>query len=43
MQLSEEESRRIARIRRQRNIVVGLLLGGFVVLVFFISIAKMGH
>jgi len=30
------------RIRRNRNTVMGLLLGGFVVLVFFISIAKMG-
>jgi len=30
------------RIRRQRNLVLGLLLGGFAVLVFFISIAKMG-
>jgi hypothetical protein len=29
------------RIRRQRNLVLGLLLGGFVVLVYFISIAKM--
>ncbi len=32
----------IARIRRSRNNVVGLLLAAFVVLVFFISIAKMG-
>jgi hypothetical protein len=32
----------IARIRRSRNLVMGLLLGGFAVLVFFISIAKMG-
>ncbi len=32
----------IARIRRSRNKVVGLLLAAFVVLVFFISIAKMG-
>ena len=31
-----------ARIRRSRNNVVGLLLAAFVVLVFFISIAKMG-
>lgn len=29
------------RIRRQRNVVLALLLAGFVVLVFFISIAKM--
>lgn len=30
------------RIRRSRNIVLGLLLGGFAVLVFFISMTKMG-
>jgi len=29
------------RIQRSRNRVVGLLLGGFVILVYFISIAKM--
>lgn len=32
----------IARIRRSRNNVLGVLLAAFVVLVFFISIAKMG-
>ena len=32
----------IARIRRSRNNVLGLVLAGFVVLVFLISIAKMG-
>ena len=32
----------IARIRRSRNRVVALLLFAFVILVFFISIAKMG-
>jgi hypothetical protein len=32
----------IARIRRSRNTVLGLLLGAFVILVFFISLAKMG-
>lgn len=30
------------RIQRSRNLVVGLLLAGFVVLVFAISIVKMG-
>lgn len=30
-----------ARIRRNRNRVLALLLGGFVVLVYLISIAKM--
>lgn len=29
------------RIRRSRNRVLGLLLGGFAVLIFFISLAKM--
>lgn len=29
------------RVRRQRNIVLGLVLAGFVILVYFISIAKM--
>jgi hypothetical protein len=41
MQLSEEETARINKIRKQRNLVVGGLLVAFVVLVFFISIAKM--
>lgn len=31
-----------ARIRRSRNNVLGLLLAAFVILVFFISMAKMG-
>jgi hypothetical protein len=30
------------RIQRSRNLVLGLLLGAFVVLVYAISIAKMG-
>jgi len=30
------------RIQRGRNVVLGLLLGGFAILVFAISIAKMG-
>jgi len=32
----------IKRIRRSRNAVLGLLLGGFALLIFFVSIAKMG-
>lgn len=32
----------ISRIRRSRNNVLGLLLAAFVILVFLISIAKMG-
>jgi hypothetical protein len=39
--LSREQSERIAKVRKQRNLVVGGLLIAFVVLVFFISIAKM--
>ncbi|MDG2001914.1 MAG: hypothetical protein P8J20_01140 [Novosphingobium sp.] len=30
------------RIKRSRNMVMALALGGFVILVYFISIAKMG-
>jgi hypothetical protein len=30
------------RVRRSRNNVLGLLLAAFVILVFFISLAKMG-
>ena len=30
------------RIQRSRNVVMGLLLGAFVILVFAISIVKMG-
>jgi hypothetical protein len=39
--LTEKQSAEIAKIRKQRNYVVGGLLVAFVVLVFFISIAKM--
>lgn len=38
--LATDERRK--RIVRGRNIVLGLLLGGFVILVYAISIAKMG-
>ena len=38
-QNSDDRRRRIVR---GRNIVVGLLLGAFVILVYAISIAKMG-
>ena len=37
----DDQQAEIARIRKSRNAVLGLLLGAFVVLVFFISIAKM--
>ena len=36
-----EHDAQIARIRKSRNKVLGLLLAGFAILVFFISIAKM--
>ncbi|WP_162853535.1 hypothetical protein [Novosphingobium sp. BW1] len=36
------EPRSIEQIRKDRNRVLGLGLAAFVVLVFFISIAKMG-
>ncbi|MBT0669952.1 hypothetical protein HT136_16420 [Novosphingobium profundi] len=37
----QDEARSIAQIRKGRNRVLGLALAAFVVLVFFISIAKM--
>ena len=37
----DPEPRDLTRIRRSRNRVLALLLVGFVVLVYFISIAKM--
>ena len=36
------DPRTFEQIRRSRNRVLGLCLAGFAVLVFFISIAKMG-
>lgn len=39
--LSESEAQR-QRIQRSRNRVLALLLAGFVILVFAISIVKMG-
>ena len=36
-----EREEEIARIRKSRNKVLGLLLAGFAILVFVISIAKM--
>jgi len=38
MQLSDEQKRQ----RRRRNIALGLVLGGFIVLVYLVSIVKMG-
>ena len=38
---TEDPNAKIARIRKSRNNVLGLLLVAFVILVFFISIAKM--
>ena len=37
-----DRSAESARIRKSRNNVLALLLAAFVILVFFISIAKMG-
>jgi hypothetical protein len=39
--VTEDPRRDPDRIRRSRNLVLGLLLAGFVILVYFISIAKM--
>lgn len=39
--MSQDPNRDHDRIRRNRNVVLGLILGAFVVLVYFISIAKM--
>ena len=38
----EQDRQTIDKIRNSRNRVLGLSLAGFVILVFFISIAKMG-
>lgn len=40
--MNREPRSEAERIRRSRNLVLGLLLAGFAVLVFFISLAKMG-
>ena len=40
--MSEEPDPDFERIRRNRNVVMALMLGAFVILVYFISIAKMG-
>jgi hypothetical protein len=39
---SAPDPEEVRRIQRSRNKVLGLLLAAFVVLVFFISMAKMG-
>jgi hypothetical protein len=38
MALSEKE----LRSRRRRNVALGLVLGGFIVLIYVVSIVKMG-
>jgi hypothetical protein len=38
MQLSDEQKRQ----RRRRNIALGLVLGGFILLVYFVTLVKMG-
>lgn len=40
--MTPEEQDEIVRRRKQRNIVLGLVLGGFVVLFYAITIARMG-
>ncbi|MGE4303600.1 MAG: hypothetical protein AB7E24_06145 [Novosphingobium sp.] len=42
MQDPEHDQRSIEQIRKSRNRVLALSLAAFVVLVFFISLAKMG-
>jgi len=39
--MTPEEQAEIVRRRKSRNLVLGLVLGGFVVLFYFITIAKM--
>ena len=40
--MTPEEEREFIRRRKQRNIVLGLVLGGFVVLFYAITIVRMG-
>jgi hypothetical protein len=40
--MTPEEEKEFVRRRKQRNVVIGLVLGGFVVLFYFITIARMG-
>ncbi|WP_269430669.1 hypothetical protein [Novosphingobium malaysiense] len=42
MQEPENDPRSIEQIRKSRNRVLALSLAAFVILVFFISLAKMG-
>lgn len=42
MENPQQDQRTVEQIRKSRNRVLGLCLTGFVILVFFISIAKMG-
>lgn len=39
--MTPEEEAEFIRRRKSRNVVLGLVLGGFVVLFYFITIAKM--
>jgi len=40
--MAQEPNPEHDRIRRNRNLVMALMLGAFVILVYYISIAKMG-
>jgi len=42
MSESEDRAAQAARIRKGRNRVLALSLAGFAILVFFISLARMG-
>ncbi len=39
--MTPEEEAEFVRRRKSRNVVLGLVLGGFVILFYFITIAKM--
>lgn len=40
--MTDDPNPEFERIRRNRNLVMALLLGAFVILVYLISMAKMG-
>ena len=40
--MTPEEEKEFIRRRKQRNIALGLILGGFVVLFYMITIVRMG-
>ena len=40
--MTPEEEKEFIRRRKQRNTVIGLMLAGFVILFYFITIVRMG-